>query len=653
MRAAKHRFESLGSPLSRLCLDWEACIGLLVRLMQERPAEPAGAYASATLEALDEEMMLQCALLADACDECIVLIRFFDAAEVDNAKIAQEVQRFCKRITQLFEEQLVWTTEGYTKQTLKFLEDTHHFLVRGSVLRSVGGPRAVTRRIKTAVLERMLAWTALAREVVAAEHPNFELVSSFSCFDLRELANLLQTVGNGSFPAALSEPLERLASTFRVDPVMLCEQFCDHGAVAAARFKDTGCGNLEAWQHALRVTSSTAARSRHPACQLEVVLAEYAAMTSSDSIIERDFSRVKRILSDQQLHAGPGVESDTVLLAVADPEQDREVIQQARVLWSELYASSRKRQRPRFDRGVARPLKKLCLAEGVQEKPTETEFRKRRRADKDAEQAPQDSIVPADPANAWTAKHDKEVAFNKDKGLTRLFDALRSNTVPVSELPEGLLELAVAHFEKIERNMQARERAESARSRAVSRICPSEASLEGLSVWVPDELRSVLLDNAIERRGWDVTQQLHTAKVLILRDLASLCDLHAVAAALNGAWVVTPHMTIMNQGTCLKLKPGIRTKRSIFMTDDFQAAHAPLAALLTAMQCRTLQLINSIDDFAAAKQLATNRGCPASVIALIDGSERDVFRGIAHCYETKQFREFVWRLDVASSCPGL
>ena len=162
MRAAKHRFESLGSPLSRLCLDWEACIGLLVRLMQERPAEPAGAYASATLEALDEEMMLQCALLADACDECIVLIRFFDAAEVDNAKIAQEVQRFCKRITQLFEEQLVWTTEGYTKQTLKFLEDTHHFLVRGSVLRSVGGPRAVTRRIKTAVLERMLAWTALA-----------------------------------------------------------------------------------------------------------------------------------------------------------------------------------------------------------------------------------------------------------------------------------------------------------------------------------------------------------------------------------------------------------------------------------------------------------------------------------------------------------
>ena len=376
-------------------------------------------------------------------------------------------------------------------------------------------------------------------------------------------------------------------------------------------------------------------------------------MTSSDSIIERDFSRVKRILSDQQLHAGPGVESDTVLLAVADPEQDREVIQQARVLWSELYASSRKRQRPRFDRGVARPLKKLCLAEGVQEKPTEAEFRKRRRADKDAEQAPQDSIVPADPANAWTAKHDKEVAFNKDKGLTRLFDALRSNTVPVSELPEGLLELAVAHFEKIERNMQARERAESARSRAVSRICPSEASLEGLSVWVPDELRSVLLDNAIERRGWDVTQQLHTAKVLILRDLASLCDLHAVAAALNGAWVVTPHMTIMNQGTCLKLKPGIRTKRSIFMTDDFQAAHAPLAALLTAMQCRTLQLINSIDDFAAAKQLATNRGCPASVIALIDGSERDVFRGIAHCYETKQFREFVWRLDVASSCPGL
>ena len=246
----------------------------------------------------------------------------------------------------------------------------------------------------------------------------------------------------------------------------------------------------------------------------------------------------------------------------------------------------------------------------MEDKPTETEFRKRRRADKDAEQAPQDSIVPADSVNVWTAQHDKEVVFNNKKRQQRLFEALRSGTVQPDALPLEVLEDAIAHFVNIEKNMQARERAECRVKAAIARDCPSEASLEGLSVWVPDELRSGALDAAMDRRGWDVTAELHTAKVLILRDLANISHPRAVAAALNGAWVVTPQMTILNQGTCLKLKPGIRTKRSIFMTEDFQAAEAPLAALLAAMQCRTLQLIGSLADFATAKQLAhRNSSC--------------------------------------------
>ncbi len=67
MRAAKHRYESLASPLCRMALNWKAVIRFLERVSIERQSEGAGVYATASLAAIDEELILQAALLADAC----------------------------------------------------------------------------------------------------------------------------------------------------------------------------------------------------------------------------------------------------------------------------------------------------------------------------------------------------------------------------------------------------------------------------------------------------------------------------------------------------------------------------------------------------------------------------------------------------------
>ena len=154
LRAAKHRFESMCTPLSRIVLDWGASISFLLRVSLER-SDRAGTSASATLGALDEELMLQAALLADAADECMCLIRFFDQREVDNAKIAGEVQRFVSTIAKLFVEEHVWVVEGHTKITLDFLQRATNFVVNGNV-RSVGGPRSVTRDLRARVLKRSI-----------------------------------------------------------------------------------------------------------------------------------------------------------------------------------------------------------------------------------------------------------------------------------------------------------------------------------------------------------------------------------------------------------------------------------------------------------------------------------------------------------------
>ena len=48
-------------------------VSFLVQLALERPTDRSGAFAILFLQNLDEEMILQAALLADAADECMVL----------------------------------------------------------------------------------------------------------------------------------------------------------------------------------------------------------------------------------------------------------------------------------------------------------------------------------------------------------------------------------------------------------------------------------------------------------------------------------------------------------------------------------------------------------------------------------------------------
>ena len=68
---------------------------------------------------------------------------------------------------------------------------------------------------------------------------------------------------------------------------------------------------------------------RHPCDHLSTVLARYSSMTSSDSILERDFSRLQQLLNCHRLAADEASEEDICLLMLLDPESDDKVLQQA------------------------------------------------------------------------------------------------------------------------------------------------------------------------------------------------------------------------------------------------------------------------------------------------------------------------------------
>ena len=68
-RSAKHRFESLAAPLSRLVLDLGAFIALAVKITIIRKGTGAAQRATEFLKMLCPELVLACAMMADAADE--------------------------------------------------------------------------------------------------------------------------------------------------------------------------------------------------------------------------------------------------------------------------------------------------------------------------------------------------------------------------------------------------------------------------------------------------------------------------------------------------------------------------------------------------------------------------------------------------------
>lgn len=253
-------------------------------------------------------------------------------------------------------QEKVFVLEGHTKICLDFLTKQTHFNVNGH-LRSLGGPRAVESAVRDRVIKRMQAWCLLAKEVVLAEHPDFEIIACFACFDLAEfpkdsLDKIIQKGRSDKF----NNDLQNLARAFNVNEVGLTQEFWDYGARASIHHDKTDCSNVAAWQWAHKASSSAAARKRHPVSNLELVLAAYVSMSSSDSIIEHDFSRVKKLLGESRLHCKDGTENDLVMVLLSPPELDTEVVQRALYVWSELYSGTRGRHEgeSRIDKGTKR-----------------------------------------------------------------------------------------------------------------------------------------------------------------------------------------------------------------------------------------------------------------------------------------------------------
>ena len=298
LSAAKHRFDSWTKPFSRLCLAFEAVLCTAQEMHEERRNEAAGKNAKAFLLMVDEEMMLSLAMMADAGEETLELVRFLDSDRVPTTDIAAACQRFLERVTVLFEIGDCVKC-GHTSFMLAVLEKQRLLFIDRKAKR-IGGIRMLP--IVTRCLGRLSKWVQLAREVLRAEFPQFEIVQAFGALRLQSRSERRRDLA--AQPHTESERLKqvdqltKIAQLLGLDANMLAAQFFDNLPTAQFVFDDKGCESVTAWCEAVNATDRSNRKKRSADLTgtgaLRAVLIRALAWGPSTSGVERCFGVIRR-----------------------------------------------------------------------------------------------------------------------------------------------------------------------------------------------------------------------------------------------------------------------------------------------------------------------------------------------------------------------
>ncbi|CAE7421777.1 unnamed protein product [Symbiodinium sp. CCMP2592] len=421
LRSALHRYESLVTPLSRFVLDLEAVLAVATRMVGERAGTNAAHCAEAFLDAMDSEVLLTAALLADAGDEALQLIRWMDQDEnvVDAARANIQVKKFLDSIRLLFNEGRVLAIKGHTQCMLTWLSSPHVLAYNSKV-----------KALEVQPLVQLQVWAALAEETVKAEFPEFEAVAAMRVLNVCDpwpSLDALSSSDSENIPPDACTDLERLAQSFDCNFAALKVEWMDFRGRARWHAVKSGCTNICAWKKAIDESQEQCwerreTAARHPCQHLNVVLCGYASTCISDSALERSFSQAAAKIPASARHLHPQKESLRMSFLALKEDDVRSRMEVVANLWKQHFGSSRQGAFDRIDQGRAKPTKAA-----TEDRECYREFIKARRKNV-AESA---SVCDGD---AWLESHQKELEFNRDKRKKRKFEALFAGALLEDEM---------------------------------------------------------------------------------------------------------------------------------------------------------------------------------------------------------------------------
>ena len=298
-QAARHRFASTQKPLGRFILYFPAVVATALELQVRRSNNnDMLTRARSFLESVDEEVLLQIAMLADAGDQASAVVRFFDADSFDVADTRHTLSRFLEEIDTLFLQRACLSLRRddgspacYTSYILDMLQTPIQittYQAGRAVRRSIGGQSAVSEEVIDRCLAHMAGWVRLTAAAVQGEFPDWDVCSAFSVFDLD------MSMGQSKTKTFVKQSLTRLAKTFDCHPGRLEAQYQDFRK-SAVHHKTMGKNNFDAWKASVMSQHRYGSKSAHSAAELLQILATYGVFIggASTSSVERCFAALR------------------------------------------------------------------------------------------------------------------------------------------------------------------------------------------------------------------------------------------------------------------------------------------------------------------------------------------------------------------------
>lgn len=575
LRAAKHRFESLSAPLSRLVLFFPAMLRTAAYISSDRAGRAEGSNADDFLRSMTPARLLQLAMMADAADEAMRLIRACDCEDVGVGLVHQHVSDFLARIRGLFNDCLCLGT-GFTKYVLDLLEEGVHIFQGERGAWRIGGPGKLTAAAKGAAIAHMQAWVRLAEAVVAAEFPDFEVFAAFSVFEVSEDRG--RPAPHQSTPTQ-TKMLHHLAQVFNLDRDKLQSQFGDYQGIARNICCTRACSSHEAWREALRQRSRYT--QTHPQDALMVVMQRFCGWSCSTSGVEQHFSKMDRT-HRFRVRCSERVESDSVRFLGAElipPQRCTAFAQRCRALWKQHFGEVRCRREDRSDKGLRKPSSQLKPASS-----SEAGWLRKRREDVSLAVAAGQGQQQLDVPNKWSEDHERELEYQVKKRRKRQVDAALNGQLCEDQVDENLLgEMAKQLESSKKQDAEHARRARRLEKKTLMAESVKWEELSGMKAYIqsmePEILRAEARRSLLEK-GLIITENRLEAKMFVVVDVLEPGLRNKWSAVLAGALLVSVRRLLHGSGPFIKYKPALRIPQEVWMSDNFRSAHPDIAALI-------------------------------------------------------------------------
>jgi hypothetical protein len=551
-------------------------IEVAVRIIKERPKEDAKG-ATYFLRYLSEERFLQAAMMADAAHETSSIIRMCDKEAFDTAEMCDMLAAWKSRVTFLFFENGVTTTQSFTAFALKVMSRVHVVEINGEP-KGFGSLGGVAAPIIDRCLKRMRCWHRLALSVLDAEFPSFEVWASFGIFKLSRPDTL-----QSDRSTERDEHFRRLAKAFGVNASQLKAQFDDHEHFALA-LKSTGTlTNGEAWSQAVMKTAKRAdVRKDHPVSALLPVLQRYRAYNISTSGVEQAFSMQDWLFGGRSNHQSDDTAAQKTKLTVDyNKEEELRIVKAAQRIYSAKRTGTRSRSTVRRDSGMHKK---------TDNSKTEKGWLQRRHASlSEAMQHKRPLLVSVEDALAedmdeWQETHEKEKTFQEDKRKKRKVEAYRAGTLLDEEVSEDLVNLArEAAKADAKRSAQHRQAAQRKQQQMEFEL-PADESLQHKQIFVDD--RGIDEDSRkhVDRRCAELRMarvaSRKTAEFTIVANPADLGARTEWANILAGRTILSVQAFCERAGPSFRFCAAVKTERQVYCTDAFKECFAQVWDLM-------------------------------------------------------------------------